>query len=98
MNRQDYQPGRQDKRAVPFNIRYSVRALHNLEKLVRRIEENAVLSVVSATVDYKKDKYILVVDTVWAGSQFLAYRYFWSKQKLTIVAGWEVIEEKTLKL
>ena len=72
--------------------------IDKLQKLVDMVESNNILSVISAMVDYRKDKYVLVVDTVWVCSEILAYRYIWCEQKLEIIAGCEVIEEKTLKL
>ena len=72
--------------------------VYKLQKLVDMVEFTDILTVVSAMVDYKKDKYVLIVDTTWKGSEILAYRYIWCEQQLEIVAGCEVIEEKTLKL
>lgn len=79
-----------------MNIQYN--PVYKLQKLVEMVEFSGTLTVVSAMVDFRKNKYVLVVDTAWAGSEILAYRYMWSEQKLEIVAGIEVIEEKTLKL
>lgn len=92
------QPGRQDKRAESYKFRYNFRALYALEKLVKKIEQNNVLTVFSAMIDYQKNKYILIVDTIWKNSEQLAYRYYWERGKLTIVAGNEVIEEKAYTL
>ena len=79
-----------------MNIQYN--SIYKLQKLVEMVEFGGVLTVVSAMVDYRKDNYVLIVDSVWKGSEILAYRYIWSRQQLEIVAGCEVIEEKTLKL
>ena len=79
-----------------MNIQYN--PAYKLQKLVDMVEFSGILTVVSAMVDYRKDKYVLIVDTAWAGSEILAYRYIWCGQKLEIIAGIEVIEEKTLKL
>lgn len=79
-----------------MDIKYN--PVYKLQKLVEMVEFSGILTVVFSMVDFRKNKYVLIVDTAWAGSEILAYRYMWSEQKLEIVAGIEVIEEKTLKL
>ena len=92
------QAGRQDKRAEMYKTKYNFRAVYALEKLTKQIEKNNVLEIFSAMVDYRKNKWILIIDTKWKDTEHLAYRYYWEKGILTIMADNEIIEEKVYSL